>query len=116
MLLSGTEFTLHRDWLYEVPGYKRQTHVDTQCMQSAEHRLHVGPSDEILSLFCTLMKYSLTGYSLYRSGHSFRTESEGSREAAAEGAESKFLIGVFSRSRASFASSSLNLINQNCTA
>ena len=64
-------------------------------MQSAEHNLHMDLETKFSAWF---VLYEIQD-TLYRSGHSFRTKGEGSREAEAEGAESRFLIEIVSRSR-----------------
>jgi hypothetical protein len=77
-------------------------------MQSAEHNLHMDLETKFSAWF---VLYEIQD-TLYRSGHSFRTKGEGSREAEAEGAESKFQSyqELSPGSRASFASSNLNQI------
>lgn len=81
------QFTLQRDWLYEVLGFKRQTHVDTAVHAVCRTQGTRGTFRRNPQPWFVL--YEIRD-NLYRSGHSFRTESEGSREAEAEGAESKF--------------------------
>lgn len=99
------QFTLRRDWLYEVPGYKRQTHVDVAVHAVCRTQVTRG----------TIRRKSQPGFSgLYYSMKYriiFIDRATASAPTARAAVRLKFQS---SRTWASFASSSLNQ-NRTCT-